>query len=112
MLKNKINNQLIIEKTRIASSFFSRFKGLMLETKQDYALIFVLEKETIIGASIHMMFVFFPIDIIYLNKDKKVIKIMKRILPFTLFITPVKCKYIIELKNSKTLQLNDKISFK
>ena len=33
------------------------------------------------------------------NEKFKVIKIRKRVFPFTPFISPIKCKYILELKN-------------
>ena len=98
MLKNNSTNQKIIEQTRIASSFFSKFKGLMLESKHDFALIFVLEKESIIGASIHMLFVFKPIDIVYLNEKKQIIELAQNIQPWILNFSPKKpAKYFIEL---------------
>jgi len=106
----KIKSKIDIFDVAVCSTLFSHLRGFMFRFPKNDGLLFIFNKEGYI--SLHTFFVFFPIDIIYLNKDKKVIKIMKRILPFTLFITPVKCKYIIELKNSKTLQLNDKISFK
>jgi len=84
--------------------------GLMFRFPKDDGLAFIFNKEAPI--SLHMFFVFFTIDIIYLNKNKKVIKILKNAKPFTPYIKSVNCKYILELKDSKNLQLNDKIIFK
>ncbi|MDO8537534.1 MAG: DUF192 domain-containing protein [archaeon] len=110
MLKNNSTNQKIIEQTKIASNFFSRFKGLMFETKHDYALIFVLEKESIIGASIHMMFVFSPIDIVYLNSKKQIIDLAENIQPWILNYSPKKAaKYFIELPNGLIKKNNLKL---
>jgi len=88
-------------------SIFSQLFGLMFRFPKNDGLLFIFKKEKYI--SLHMFFVFYPIDIIYLNQNKIIIKIIKKALPFTLFIPPVKCKYILELKNSKNLKLNEKI---
>src|SRR3989344_493052 len=93
------NNKVIIEKTKIANTIFSRFKGLMFEKKEkfNYALVFELQEETKIGASIHMMFVFFPIDVVYLN-SKKIVVDKETVFPWQLNYTPRKAaKYFIEL---------------
>jgi len=80
-------------------------KGLMFEDakKFNYGLIFCLPRESIANATIHMLFVFFPIDIIYLDKNKKVTDLAKNILPFSLGYTPKKpSKYFIELPAGKS----------
>ena len=115
MLYNKTKGKKIIEKTRIADSFWKRFKGLMFAKKPDYALIFELEKEGKINASIHMLFVFFPIDIIYLDSNKKVVDIKYNFKPFSLNYTPKKpSKYFIEFlagKIKNTISLNDTLEW-
>ena len=83
--------------------------GLMFRFPKNDGILFVFKKAKYIA--LHTFFVFYPIDIIYLNKDKKVIKVSKRILPFTLFLKPIKCKYILELKNCKNLKVNDITKF-
>ena len=84
--------------------------GLMFKFPKNDGLLFIFRKEVFV--SLHTFFVFFPIDVVYLNQEKKVIKIRKKLIPFTLFIPPVKCKYILELKDCKSIKLNDKIKFK
>ena len=86
------------------------YVGLMFNIPKNDGLLFKFKKEKFV--SLHMLFVFITIDIIYLDKEKQIIKILKRVKPFTPFIKSVKCKYILELKNAKTLRLNDKLSFK
>ncbi|MBN2127667.1 MAG: DUF192 domain-containing protein, partial [Candidatus Diapherotrites archaeon] len=69
MLYNKSSKKTIINEIKKADSFFSKFKGLMFESKKkfDYALVFEFtHKGTTINA-IHMLFVFFSIDAVYLN---------------------------------------------
>ncbi len=97
MLLNKTKKIKLIEKTKKADSFFKRFKGLMFSKKPDYALIFDFGREVRIEGSIHMFFVFFPIDLVYLDEKKRVTEIVKGIKPFTLNFTPKKkARYLIE----------------
>ena len=116
MLKNDSTGKIVCEKTKIAQGIFSKFRGLMLETRHDFALIFVLEKETIVGASIHMLFVFFPIDVVYLNKEKEIIELVQELNPWILNYSPKKpAKYFIELPNGtireKNLKLGEKLDW-
>ena len=115
MLINSSTNQEIIKKTRIANTSFLRFKGLMFEKNEnfDYALIFELTRESKIGSSVHMMFVFFPIEIVFLNSQKIVVD-KATLNPWKLNYTPKKpAKYFIELplKKSKTIFLGDKVEW-
>jgi uncharacterized membrane protein (UPF0127 family) len=116
MLYNKTTEKKIIEKTKIADSFLKRLKGLMFAKKPDYALIFELEKEDTINASIHMLFVSFPIDVVYLNSNKKVVDIKLDLRPGTLNYTPKKpSKYFIEFATGiiqGKISLDDKLEWK
>ena len=102
-LKNNSTGKTIIEKVRFANGFFSNMKGLMFESEKnfDYALIFPLPYESRIGASVHMMFVFFPIDIIFLDSKKHVVD-KATLVPWMLNYTPKKpAKYFIEMQAGK-----------
>ncbi len=114
MLYNKTKKKKLIEKTRVADSFLKRLKGLMFSKKPDYALIFELEKESRIGGSIHMLFVFFSIDVIYLNSEKKVVDIKLNLRPGALNYTPKKpSKYFIEFLAGTVqgISLNDELEW-
>ena len=105
MLYNKTSERKIMEKTRVAKSLFSQFKGLMFERKKsfDYALVFVLPRESRIAASIHTFFVFFPIDVVFLDGKKKVAEIVHALQPFTpLYAPKEKTAYFIELPEGKS----------
>lgn len=109
------NGKALIRKVKIAHSLLQKAKGLMFENKGkfDYALVFVLKNKSKIEASVHMLFVFFPIGIIFLNEEKKVIeKVMLK--PWTLNYTPKKpANYFIEVptKYLNKVKINDKISW-
>lgn len=116
MLFNVTKNKKVIDKIRIADTFFSRFKGLMFEAQKnfDYALIFEMNKESRIMSSIHMLFVFFPIDVIFLDSQKRVVEVKEKLLPFTISFTPKKpTKYIIEMPvgKSKDINVNDLLAW-
>jgi uncharacterized membrane protein (UPF0127 family) len=44
-----------------------------------------------------MFFVFFPIDLIFLDGEMKVIEIKENFFPFTLYYSKNKASYVIEL---------------
>ncbi|MEM0360197.1 MAG: DUF192 domain-containing protein [Candidatus Diapherotrites archaeon] len=115
MLRNKTRKAVIARKVRFANSFFLKLKGLMFEKRDcfDYALVFPFERETRFGASIHMLFVFFPIAAVYLNADKRVVDVAV-LKPFTLNYTPKKpAKYLIELAQEKLelVRIGDLLEF-
>ncbi|MFH1587709.1 MAG: DUF192 domain-containing protein [Candidatus Diapherotrites archaeon] len=116
MLENKTKKSKILDKTRIADSHWKKFKGLMLESKKnfDYALIFEFAEQGTLINAIHMLFVFFPIDAIYLDENKKAVDIKRNLKPWTLYYAPKKpAKYLIELpeEKGKEIELNDELNW-
>lgn len=92
---------------------FSKFMGLMFSKEQNRALIFKFHKEKII--SLHMFFIFYPIDVLFLNKSKIVVDKKENFKPFTLYKSKRKAMYAIEvpgaiIKKTKT-EIGDKIKF-
>jgi uncharacterized membrane protein (UPF0127 family) len=89
----------------------NKYLGLMFRNiKGNTAILKNYNRE-----SLHTLFVFYPIDIIFLDKNKKVIEIKKNIKPFTLKIIPnKKAKYVLECKarNSKNIRIGQTIKFK
>ncbi len=115
MIVNKTKNLVIANRVKICNSFFLRLKGLMFTRKleDDKALVLVSKKESLISNMIHTLFVFYPIDVVWLDKNFNVVDKRLNIRPFTISIIPKKsAKYIIELKcdKAKDINLNDKLS--
>jgi uncharacterized membrane protein (UPF0127 family) len=108
-IKNKVKSNLIIEKTKLADTFFKRATGLMFYPKKkfNFALIFDLERTTLVGASIHMFFVFFPINLIFLDENKKILEIKKNLKPFQLYNPKLASRFIIELPVSVKLEVTN-----
>ena len=111
MIKNQTKKFTIIGKTKVLRSIFTQGTGLMFRKKPDYGLIFAFRKERTIG--ITMFCVFYPIDILFLDKDKRVVDIKKGLKPFTDYYPKVKAMYVIELLPGllKKTDLGDKIEF-
>ncbi len=85
VLVNKAKkNEPISTKARIANTFWLRFKGLMFRKDMD-------EEEALIfyhTPSIHMFFMRFPIDVIFLDKEMCVVKVCPDLKPWRLAASP------------------------
>ena len=113
MIRNSTKRIIITKKSVFVDDIFSKFIGLMFSKKQDRGLIFRFNKEKII--SLHMFFVFYPIDVLFLDKNKFVVDKKENFKPFTFYKSKRKAMYAIELPNetirkTKT-RLGDKIKF-
>jgi len=75
------------------TGILGKTKGLMFSRKKN--IMFVFNKEQIIN--LHTWFVFFPIDIILLDKDRKVVEIRENLKPFRFYKSEKKAKYVIEI---------------
>lgn len=81
----------------VCDGFFSQFRGLMFRDIKDKGLLFSFKKPR--KLSLHTFFVFYPIDIYFLDENKKIIDSKLNVRPFRLFVRGVKCSYILEVKS-------------
>ena len=112
MITNKTRKTLIAERHYNFKSPISKAIGLMFSMNPKN-LVFIFKKERIVP--LHMFFVIFPIDVLFLDKNKRVVELKENFRPFTSHTPKAKSKYVIELpkgviSKSKT-KLNDIISF-
>ena len=95
----------IIEKVKYCDSNFSKVLGLMFRIKPVPTLL-VNSRESILGSSIHMLFVFFPLNIYWLDSNFNIVD-YKKVKPFTLNHKPKKkAKYVLELPVNIKLNKN------
>lgn len=81
-------------KAEKCSSLFSIFKGFMFSRRKNAkAKLFIFSRE--LPADIHMFFVFFPIVVIWIDKNKKVAE-CSLAKPFS-FYKAHKAKYVLEI---------------
>ena len=79
------------------TGIWGKARGLMFSKRKN--IMFVFDKEQII--SLHMWFVFFPIDVIFLDKNRKVVEIKENFRPFTFYKSKKKAKYVIEIADKE-----------
>jgi len=111
MIINQTKKKIISQKELICKTLASQIRGLMFRKKQNLVMIFKEEKPI----SLHNYFVFFPLEIVLIDKKNRVIEIKPKLLPFTFWSSINKAKILLELaeENSKNLiNVGDKIILK
>lgn len=98
-VKVKCRGKVLLSKVKYCDSFMSRMLGLMFSRKlsQNEGAIIVAGRESKEATSIHMLFVFFPLDVFWLDKDMRVVDVRRGVKPFVPLIVPgEKAKYVLE----------------
>jgi uncharacterized membrane protein (UPF0127 family) len=100
---------LIVNKTKgsslgqaeVADSFLSRFRGLMLKKKLERGLILKLPSQrSRRGSGIHMFFMRMPLDLIFVDNEKKVVDVAT-LDPWQTYTPIAPARYVIELEEGK-----------
>ncbi|MFH0870544.1 MAG: DUF192 domain-containing protein [archaeon] len=94
MIRNRTKGFVIAEKARFARSIFAKGTGLMFRKKPDYGLVFEFSREKMIPLT--MMFMLCSIDVLFLDKDRKVVEIA-RLKPFRDYMPKKKAMFVVEL---------------
>jgi len=75
---NVSKETVVAEDVAVARSFWSRFRGLMLRREMASGEALLIEP----SASIHTAFMRFPIDVAFLDREKRVVKVAENVRPF------------------------------
>lgn len=107
----KKDNKIIAKNAILIESFLKQSQGLRFSNRKNLIFDFKKEKKEIID----MFFVFYPIDLVFLDKKKRVIELKENLKPFRFYKTKNKARYLLELnrgfiKNNK-INIGDKIDF-
>ena len=95
----KYNNKVVASKIVYCENFVRQGTGLMFRTNNsvdDTAWVFRFRKSRVV--TVTMFFVFFPIDIIFLDTNNKILELKKDFKPFKNYTSKVACFSFIELK--------------
>ncbi len=111
------DNLILADKVKCFKNHIFNVKGLMFTKplKSGEGFLYISRNESIIETTIHMLFVFYPIDIIWLDSNKKIVDFKKNVLPFIPWMSPCKpAKYVLEVKRNtvKHLNIGDELTFK
>ncbi|MEM4267900.1 MAG: DUF192 domain-containing protein [Candidatus Woesearchaeota archaeon] len=98
--------EIIAKEYRLVRGIWGKARGLMFSKKKNLIFEWPTEREV----SIHMLFVFFPIEALFLDKDKRVIA-KKWLKPFTLNFQSIPAKWVIELPYKTKTKINDILRF-
>ena len=94
----------------IAKSNFERQKGLMnrKSLSPNNAMLFIFEKEE--NQSFWMKKTYIPLDLIFINKDNKIVNISKDNIPLSLdnISSKVPSQYVLEINGGLSNELNIK----
>lgn len=92
-LINERTGSLLAERLEVADSFFSRFRGLMLRSGLGPGSALLIEP----CSSIHMLFMRFPIDAVFLDDGGRVLKVVHRLRPWIGVAASRSARAVIEL---------------
>ena len=114
MIRNKTRKKILAGKETYCITPAEKAAGLMLAKEpKDQGMIFTFNREG--KRELHMFFVFFPIDVLFLDKNKRVVEIKEQFMPFTMYTSKKGAQYFIELPKGtvkKTgTRTGDKIEF-
>ena len=108
-----IGRRIIAKSYKEAKSIADKGFGLMFKTKVTKPLVFFFDKEKIV--SLHMWFVFMPIDVIFLDSNKNIVEILEDFKPFSYYNPKNKAKYVIEFEagtiKNKKIKIKEKVKF-
>lgn len=88
-------------------------KGLMFSKLHEReGLLFVFPHER--NVDIHMLFVFFPLDILWLDGKGRVVSLVRKAKPFTLFVKGKRAGYLLEVRGgvADRLRVGDNLTIK
>ncbi len=113
MIKNKTRKKILMQQSAVMKSYLQKSTGLMFHKKVTEAYIFPFRQERKIA--IHMLCVFMPIDILFLNHQNKVVETAEAVKPFSFYLSKHNANTFIELPAgtiSKTkTAIGDKIEY-
>lgn len=111
-LVDKTTGKVLANRVKLADTFWRRFRGLMFRRRfpRGSAMLFKLFKPGRYG--IHMFFVRFPIDLLYLNSRFVVVELREGLKPWHMHRPKAIANYLVELPASTVSRLKVKIGHK
>lgn len=96
-LIDRTSGKLLARDVEVADTFWRRFRGLMLRRKfqRGRALLFKFDRPGRHG--VHMFFVRFPIDLVYLDSGFRVVDLRAGLKPWATYRPKAAASYLIEL---------------
>lgn len=103
-----------LDSVEIADSWHKRALGLMFRKHQERPLVMKLGRITLLGANIHCLFMRYPIDVLFLDSEKRIVDKALHVQPWTLSVKPRKpAKYIVEFPTgqAENAEIGEKVEW-
>lgn len=112
-VENVTRGVVVAQNAEIADSLWSRFRGLMLRSPASFGPGAGLLIDPC--SSIHMFFMRFPIDVLYVDRNDRVVRVQRGIKPWRVGPLHTKgARYVVELPagtiDKTGTQVGDRIS--
>ncbi|MFH1683185.1 MAG: DUF192 domain-containing protein [Candidatus Woesearchaeota archaeon] len=107
MITNQTKNKIISKEEKHCDGIWSKARGLMFSKKKNLIMFFDPEEKT----KLHNCFVFFALDILVLDKNKKIVEIKRNFKPFTFWNAKKEGSYLIEMAFPADYEVGDRLSF-
>lgn len=120
---NKSNKKTLVRKIEPADSIWKKTRGLMFRKSMPSDLGMLMDFGRDTKAGIWMLFMRFPIDIIYIDRQNKVVDIKENIRPMSLnpltwrvYYPKKPARYVLEVAagtaKKKETEINNELSFR
>ena len=117
---NATRGHTISGSAELRDTVLGRFRGLMLSKRKDVVL--AGKKDSVLDSTIHMMWMLYPIDVVWVNEAMEVVDVKRHSQPFnplkpntwSLHKPAAPAKYVIEIGKGvvKDTAKGDKILFR
>lgn len=93
-----VKGRCVTDKFKVCNNFFSRAKGLMFSFLRGFdGAVLVFDRDSFV--SVHMLFVFLPLDIFWVDSDFRIVDVRRSVKPFTPLLIPKSmAKYVVETR--------------
>ena len=110
-IKTIIINEATCGRVGIANSLFLRLRGLIGREFKEFDALHIAP-----CGDIHTLFMAYPIDVLFLNKEGKVVKIVEDLKPWVPYAGARKARSVIELPSGQAkkwgVNIGDAVSIK
>ncbi|MBR9683270.1 hypothetical protein GOV03_01905 [Candidatus Woesearchaeota archaeon] len=107
MIINRTRKNILSQKENYCNNIFSQGWGLMFSRRKNLVMMFNQERKI----KLHNFFVFYPIDVLVLDADKKIVEIKQNFKPFTKWNSDKKGQYVVELGTPTNYVIGDQLEF-
>ncbi len=93
-IRNKDKDTILAQSATIANTFWTRLVGLIGKRDLPFGTALIITR----CQSIHMLFMRFPVDAVFVDRHHRVVSCVEAIRPFCLSPIFFRSRYVIELK--------------